>query len=135
MQDNEYHCELCGDGESPLNIHHKEYFKGHEPWEYEINQLSCLCESCHESQHENVDLLKWVCSYAKLDGPENRTELAFILGGYIGIPYDGMLCFSCMEDHTAYSTAHSVGVKANEIYQPSAIKAWLASQEKENAKD
>jgi len=36
-------------------------------------------------------LLKWVCSYAKLDGPENRTELAFLVGGFMGINYEGML--------------------------------------------
>jgi methionyl-tRNA synthetase len=39
MQKADFHCERCGDGESTLNVHHKEYFKGREPWEYKPKQL------------------------------------------------------------------------------------------------
>lgn len=119
MEFNDFTCELCGDSEQTLNIHHKEYFKGLEPWEYEIGQLSCICETCHESAHEQFDLLKWVCSFAKLDGPNNRTELAFLLAGYSKIPYDGMLSVSCLSPHNAYESAHKAGVAAKNIYDNS----------------
>jgi|GEM_PF-5014576 len=40
-------------------------------------------------------------------------ELAFMLGGYSWIDYDGMLSFSCLDHCLAYSVAHEIGVKAN----------------------
>jgi len=88
MEHWDFSCELCGDSTSTLNVHHKEYFKNREPWDYQKEQLSCLCEECHESLHERGDILKLVCSYARLDGPENREELAILLAGYMGIDKD-----------------------------------------------
>jgi hypothetical protein len=85
MERNEFSCEICSDTETTLNVHHKEYFKGADPWDYEVEQLACICENCHEAEHGEIDLLKWVCSYARLDGPENREELAILLAGYMGI--------------------------------------------------
>lgn len=127
MQHNEFSCEVCGDNTTTLNVHHKEYFQGHEPWEYEIKQLACICEQCHEYAHDQLDLLKWVCSYANLDGPENRTELAYLLAGYMGIPYEGVLSVSCMNDFRVWRNAHKAGVKANAIYE----KGVKADYEKE----
>lgn len=135
MQANDFTCECCQGTEITLNIHHKEYFKGLEPWEYEIEQLACICEVCHESQHDYVDLLKWVCSYAKLDGPNNRTELAFILGGYSGIDYEGMLSFSCLEHCLAYSVAHEIGVKASNEYYDELHSQWVKINGDKNGKD
>jgi hypothetical protein len=120
MEYREFSCEICGDSTSTLNVHHKEYFKDHEPWEYQVGQLACLCESCHESTHDELDLLKWVCSYVNLDGAENRTEVAFMLAGYIGIDYEGMLCFSCQNSANWNNNPYIAGRKANEIYR----KTW-----------
>lgn len=116
MQANDFCCEVCGDNEATLNVHHKEYFKGHEPWEYEINQLACLCESCHECQHDEFDLLKWVCSYALLDGPLNREELAFLLAGYMNIDYEGVLSISCLVDNDSRRSVYELGVSANQEF-------------------
>ena len=113
MEANEFRCEVCMDSESPLNVHHKEYFKGHEPWEYDTNQLACICESCHEYEHSKIDLLKWVCSWARLDGPENRTELAILLAGYTGIAYNDLRSFACLEASDWHKSIHEAGVKAN----------------------
>jgi hypothetical protein len=124
MQANDFCCEGCGDGESTLNVHHKEYFKNKEPWEYETKQLACLCENCHEFQHENIDLLKWVCSYANLDGPYNRTELAFILGGYSQIPFEAMIKISGLSKHHAYEQAHRAGNNANKVFDKYLDAAW-----------
>jgi hypothetical protein len=134
MEHNEFHCEICGDGENTLNVHHKEYFKGHEPWEYDIGQLSCICENCHENEHMQLDLLKWVCSYARLDGPENRTELAYLLAGYIGIPYEGILCFSCMDDNRVWKNAHKAGVTANKLNKRGVHRDYLKEKDLQNGK-
>lgn len=41
-------CETCGAEDKTLHVHHKRYLKGHEPWEYENEDLRSLCEDCHE---------------------------------------------------------------------------------------
>lgn len=109
MEANEFHCEICMDGESTLHVHHKEYFKGREPWEYEISQLACICESCHESQHDKDDLLRTVCSYAPLDGPGNRNELAMLIAGHLNLGYQETLKASDWEDCPFPSAAYEAG--------------------------
>lgn len=43
-----FSCKLCGDKETTLNVHHKKYIQGREPWEYENSELITLCEDCHK---------------------------------------------------------------------------------------
>lgn len=40
-------CTNCGADWLSLHIHHKTYIKGRDPWEYEDEELSTLCEICH----------------------------------------------------------------------------------------
>lgn len=47
-----FKCRRCGSGERSLHAHHKIYFRGHKPWEYEDDLLECLCEPCHQAAHE-----------------------------------------------------------------------------------
>lgn len=48
-------CEICG-GTYNLQIHHKKYHKSCRPWEYDDDDLVCLCQNCHELQHEKKEL-------------------------------------------------------------------------------
>lgn len=82
MESKGFSCELCGDNESLLNVHHKEYFSGRNPWEYYIEQLAVLCNTCHETEHSKIDLLKEITSCLPLDGPLNRLEIGILLAGY-----------------------------------------------------
>jgi 5-methylcytosine-specific restriction endonuclease McrA len=49
-----YACDECGLAFDPngdlsgLNVHHRYYRAGAAPWEYEDDELRCLCRSCHE---------------------------------------------------------------------------------------
>lgn len=43
-------CEECGESEKELHIHHKQYFKDRMPWDYEDEQLMCVCAMCHVYQ-------------------------------------------------------------------------------------
>jgi hypothetical protein len=52
MERDAFVCICCGDEESPLNVHHKKYIKDKKIWEYDDNNLSTLCESCHKEVHE-----------------------------------------------------------------------------------
>ena len=135
MQANDFCCEVCGDGSTTLNVHHKEYFKGYEPWEYEIGQLSVLCELCHEATHNEFDILKLVCSYAKLDGPKNRTELAFLLAGYMGIDYEGVLSLSGLSDHRAYKFPYLCGERSVKLSNKLIVDDYKKSTEHEDEKN
>ena len=50
MQRDEFACQHCSDGTSTLNVHHKEYERGRDPWDYPMEWLVTLCESCHEAE-------------------------------------------------------------------------------------
>lgn len=49
MQRDKFTCKLCKDTETTLNVHHKYYEQGKEPWEYPLSALVTLCEHCHEN--------------------------------------------------------------------------------------
>lgn len=77
-------CEVCYDHEETLHVHHKQYFKGREPWEYEVGQLAVLCKSCHEEGHEEDDPLLVAASFVPMDGPCSRNAVASLIAGYCG---------------------------------------------------
>ena len=109
MEKADFCCERCGDAEATLNVHHKEYLKGREPWEYHEKQLAVLCENCHEYLHSREDFLKKVCSYLHVDGPNSRDEIAWFIGGLIGIPYGIMLEWADAEDCQYFQTVYENG--------------------------
>jgi|DEB0MinimDraft_3_1074331.scaffolds.fasta_scaffold55465_3 hypothetical protein len=84
MQAKGFACEICGNTEQMLHVHHKEYFKGYKPWEYDVEQLALLCEQCHTKVHSETDFLKYVISRLPLDGPNSRDEITGLLVGYLG---------------------------------------------------
>lgn len=85
LQAADFCCQVCYDSESTLHVHHKQYFKGREPWEYEVGQLAVLCESCHSAGHESEDELHLVCSYLEMDGPRSRSSAAALVAGFAQI--------------------------------------------------
>lgn len=49
-----YTCTRCGQRESEnvsLQVHHRHYINGLDPWEYKDSELVTLCESCHSFVH------------------------------------------------------------------------------------
>jgi hypothetical protein len=51
MQRDVFTCQICFDNESTLNVHHRYYLSGTEgPWDYPLDALVTLCESCHEME-------------------------------------------------------------------------------------
>lgn len=76
-------CRRCGDEKSTFNVHHRRYFKGRAPWEYDGDDLVTLCEFCHEVQNcdrSSIDELMtiWpVREYAPMD------EIVCFIAGYM----------------------------------------------------
>ncbi|HEX7531460.1 MAG TPA: hypothetical protein VF333_09970 [Pyrinomonadaceae bacterium] len=50
MKRADFKCEDCGNTTDMQSVHHCFYIAGREPWEYEDNELRCLCEICHEDR-------------------------------------------------------------------------------------
>lgn len=47
----EWRCQLCGNGEETLHVHHSYYERRKLPWEYPDGSLIALCATCHGKQH------------------------------------------------------------------------------------
>jgi len=82
MERDEWACQVCGDSESTLNVHHKHYFKGRAPWEYEDSELITLCESCHEMAGAQEDERKRLFARLRVDGPYSIGEAIGLLAGW-----------------------------------------------------
>ena len=133
MKRNDFHCEICGDGESTLHVHHKEYFKGREIWEYEPEQLAVVCKDCHDNLHAFDDFLKTICSYAPMDGPRNRDELALIVAGHLGIEYEVVLEMSqrwqdCPYTRAAYEAGQRMSDDLDNLISEH-LQRWRKEQE------
>lgn len=77
-------CDVCGETQSTLHVHHRNYLKGRNPWEYECDQLAVLCEECHSDKHKSDDPITIASSYAKDFGEFDRVSTASLIWGYLG---------------------------------------------------
>jgi hypothetical protein len=53
-----FRCEKCFANDITLNVHHVIYRTGADPWDYPDEDLACLCEPCHEREHEAIDSMR-----------------------------------------------------------------------------
>ncbi len=74
-----FECQNCGDKETTLNVHHVRYVKRRMVWEYGVEELTVLCEPCHETEHEDKELLNRLVMEI---GPGALRQAACLLGGY-----------------------------------------------------
>ncbi len=72
MKRDKFRCKLCGDTETSLQVHHKEYINGNAPWEYENSNFITLCEHCHyevgilkKGEIEICDIISIIKGYSK----------------------------------------------------------------------
>ena len=54
LEYNNFNCRDCETTTKTLHVHHPIYKKGHKIWDYETEELMCLCEDCH-SRHHIID--------------------------------------------------------------------------------
>lgn len=50
MRRDGWRCRRCG-GKGRLNVHHRWYVYGRQPWQYPDRCLVTLCEKCHRHVH------------------------------------------------------------------------------------
>lgn len=58
MNRDNFKCQICKSETKTLHVHHKRYFNGREPWEYDNIHLITLCEDCHENVHDKSHIGK-----------------------------------------------------------------------------
>ncbi len=58
LEDHGFECENCGSKENELHVHHPFYRKGAMIWQYETEELQCLCNKCHKEEHALDERIK-----------------------------------------------------------------------------
>jgi hypothetical protein len=71
-----WECQSCGTKDNELHVHHKQYFNGKNPWEYENDQLEVLCDDCHSVEHQSLQNIKEIISLSDVN------EIYNLLLGY-----------------------------------------------------
>ena len=129
----DFKCSCCGDSNSMLNVHHKQYIKGRKAWEYEVNELQALCDSCHRKEHENMDLINLIISSSNLE----KSDLIFLLSGfcYSGADEYGFLAFAGSRLREAASKPSEAEAIDHVIEALQKRKAAIAMEAVQNGKN
>ena len=87
-------CEWCAilgiTTKDNLHIHHNQYIGSRKPWEYDNDELFCLCESCHSFFHDIMCRFRDALALRELFMKDNENKraddfmLAFVDNFYIG---------------------------------------------------
>ena len=76
MERDGFTCQFCDAKDKTLNVHHKFYQKGRDPWEYSDYMMVTCCETCRG----RVEDLKKLCgAFIRNKGTYNDM-LRFIMG-------------------------------------------------------
>lgn len=57
MQRDNFTCQICGETEKQLHVHHLTYLPGRNIWDYSAKHLITVCEECHEFEHGKSEVL------------------------------------------------------------------------------
>ena len=118
-----YRCQRCGKGDSidaSLQVHHKHYILGLDPWEYKDSELITLCEECHHQIHitEEVPTLRLnngvleklkLTPCSRCDGSGYLPQYRYVQNG---------ICFRChgqrydeyIEECEKYANEHDINL-------------------------
>jgi len=51
-------CQSCKCTDETLMVHHFFYEHNKEPWEYDLDDLMTLCQTCHKYEHESREIME-----------------------------------------------------------------------------
>lgn len=94
-------CQCCHATDQTLHVHHKRYAKGRMAWEYSIDELAALCETCHQEMHHADDVFREVLAHCPVSGPRSLRKAMAVAAGFIGIHEatpDHLICAG-LEEH------------------------------------
>lgn len=58
QQRDNFTCQKCGNTTKNLQVHHRHYIFGRDPWDYPDQLLILLCEDCHKAEEGAKTVLK-----------------------------------------------------------------------------
>jgi 5-methylcytosine-specific restriction endonuclease McrA len=113
---NYFQCESCGDASRTLNVHHKFYVKGRDPWEYISDDLACLCDGCHKEYHNLDDRIKFLLVDTDIGTKEEVIGFLLCALGYKNMKktlnYEGLIGWIKYENSVDVSEAENYLKKA-----------------------
>lgn len=136
MEEAEFMCQECYDETETLNVHHKLYRKDANPWDYELEELICLCEKCHKYIHQqkkrlnaalanqSTGTLDYLVGYAEAsmcDGPEGKLHISSPLmaegiADVFGIELDDVIDV-CVDDYVSVETLYELRLAFKKKYK------------------
>lgn len=54
----EFTCQKCGEKNKQVQVHHRHYISGRDPWDYPEYLLVLLCSDCHKEEENCAEVLK-----------------------------------------------------------------------------
>ncbi len=91
MTDSPPSCYSCGE-QRGLQVHHRRYIDGLEPWEYEDEDLILICDPCHGRVHEAAKAFHdWILSIP----PDRAYEVRYLLDELRRLPDPGVALARC----------------------------------------
>lgn len=76
MSRDEFSCCDCGEMEKTLNVHHTYYERAADPWDYPMDSLLTLCETCHGERHAREAFLSKLLAAMSAESIERITGYA-----------------------------------------------------------
>lgn len=67
-------CRSCKRGDVPISVHHANYTPGKELWEHNDEDLTMLCNTCHDLTHKAIKAFRNIAAHC------NATNIAAITG-------------------------------------------------------
>lgn len=77
LEDRGFECENCGSGDIELHVHHPFYKRGAMIWDYDKDELRCLCTECHKNEHALDEKIKLLLSEY---GTQKEEIIGFLKG-------------------------------------------------------
>jgi hypothetical protein len=82
MNRDDFRCQACRSKDKTLNVHHRLYQKGNDPWDYENEMLVTLCEDCHKKIEDSIRMVAEKCAF-----DEDMVKIMNHLGSANDLPF------------------------------------------------
>lgn len=63
LQRDEFTCVVCQATENQLHVHHRQYRKGADPWDYNDGNFVTLCDDCHQVVKDVQEFVSLVAGF------------------------------------------------------------------------
>jgi hypothetical protein len=79
MEAANFKCQCCGNTEQQLNVHHIDYDRDKKIWEYDLTELLCVCDSCHQLYHTNLSCIREIMARFNVQELEHFRQIIFLI--------------------------------------------------------